>query len=476
MKQRIIRSRVSPSEEGSYVLYWMQQAQRLEYNFALDYAASEAQSRQLPLVIVFVITASVSEAQPQHYRFMLEGIREIAASLKARHNRLYVYAGDPVKIITALSQAASVLVMDHGYLKWQRLWRDQIFDNLESSSIVELDTEAVVPVHVVSDKEEYSASTLRSKILKLLPEYLDFEPEISGIGSKPCQLAELDVVPCPDPTNILELENFGRTVFKAEAGKARASFEGGYQIALDKLHEFENHKLGHYAQYHNHPDLEIQSDLSPYLHFGQISPLKIIDAIRKAEDGFGLRAILADRKNLSGDMMNLAEFLEELIVRRELSFNFCSYNPDYDNFAGLPAWARSTLLNHIQDSRERGYTLEELENAASNDVFWNAAQTQMLKTGKMHNYMRMYWGKRVLSWFNDVEEAYAVLLHLNNKYELDGRGPNAFAGVAWCFGKHDRPWVERPIYGMVRFMNANGLKRKFDMQAYLRKVFTGELE
>jgi deoxyribodipyrimidine photo-lyase len=202
--------------------------------------------------------------------------------------------------------------------------------------------------------------------------------------------------------------------------------------------------------------VERGSGLSPYLHFGQIGPLEVALTVREAP-GIPEKAKEA--------------FLEEMIVRRELSANFVFYNPRYDTYEGaLPAWSRATLEKHRHDPRPYLYGLQELENAATHDLYWNAAQEEMVKTGRMHNYMRMYWGKKIIEWSASPEEAWDTALYLNNRYELDGRDPNAFAGIAWCFGKHDRPWAEHPVFGQVRFMNQKGLDRKFRMKAYLSRV------
>jgi len=233
---------------------------------------------------------------------------------------------------------------------------------------------------------------------------------------------------------------------------AAPEFAGGTASAKKRLRHFLAHKIDRFADLRNHPNLDYTSGLSPYLHFGQISPLYV--------------ALQADKTESPGK----ASFLEELIVRRELSFNYVHYNPKYDAYEGLAPWALRTLNFHKRDKREYLYTLEQFEQANTHDLYWNAAQQEMVLTGKMHGYMRMYWGKKILEWSASPQEGFNIALALNNKYELDGRDPNAFAGVAWCFGQHDRAWGERPVYGKVRYMNANGLKRKFDIEAYVEKV------
>ncbi len=229
---------------------------------------------------------------------------------------------------------------------------------------------------------------------------------------------------------------------------------GGTSEAMRLLRDFVRRALPHYAAGRSDPGRDLTSHMSAYLHFGQVSPLAV--ALR-------VRASNAGKENVDA-------YLEELIVRRELSMNFCEFNPRYDAFDGLPEWAVRTLRKHAADRRPYLYDERRLERAETDDPYWNAAQRELLRTGLMHPYMRMYWGKKIIEWTAAPEEAFRIALRLNNRYALDGRDPNSFAGVAWCFGKHDRPWKERNVFGTVRYMNAAGLERKFDMGAYLRRV------
>ncbi|MCB5251933.1 MAG: deoxyribodipyrimidine photo-lyase [Candidatus Cloacimonadaceae bacterium] len=475
MKDRILRYKASSKSSGSYVLYWMQQAQRIHCNPAFDYAVAKAQELKLGLIVCFVLSDEIPEANMRHYRFMLEALLEIAVGLAKRKIPFHVLLGKPTELIPRLGQKARLLVLDHGYLNWQRTWRDAIFSSelLSDTELVQLDTEATIPVHLASDKEEYTAATLRRKLVAKLPDWAsypdpphyDIEPQyldLQGIAHYPYDMLDIDALwawACSE----LKLHPSPDIV---------GGITGGYEQAQKKLSLFIKEKLSAYAQYRNHPDLDYTSELSPYLHFGQISALEIIHKVFEAWQVpiDTLPQLIANKKQLTGNSLNLADYAEELIVRRELSMNFCFYNPDYDSAMCLPNWARKTLNNHLMDAREQHYSLDRLEQGETDDIYWNAAQRQMIFSGKMHGYMRMYWGKRLLSWCPSVDEAQEILLYLNNKYELDGRDVNAYAGIAWCFGKHDRPWAERPIFGMVRFMNAAGLKRKFDMDAYLRKV------
>ena len=475
MKQRIVRSREHASPGGEFVLYWMQQAQRVAFNPALEYAMKQARERNLALIIAFVLSDEIENAQEAHCYFMIQGISDVAKTLRYHRADFRIYAHDPVAVISELGKDASLVVMDHGYLKWQRSMRDKIFDQLPHSSIMEIDTEAVIPIHQVSDKEEYSAATLRRKILKLLPEYLDFaQDELPGFHRADTKLMD-EFRFLGDATDLEALWSFCRSRIKLGNQAVTSSVMGGSSAAIARIKDFAKNKLQYYSTLRNHPNLDYQSHMSSYLHFGQISPIQIIKELKGDHDAYSLRTILAQRKSLEGDVLNLADYLEELVVRRELSMNFCSYNDDYDSFSGLPSWAKASLMNHLGDPRDYSYGIEVYQSAETHDPYWNAAQQELMSTGMMHNYMRMYWGKKVLEWSEHPEAAFEMLLHLNNLYATDGRDANSYAGVAWCFGKHDRPWQERKIFGMIRYMNAAGLERKYDMQAYVSKGAGREL-
>ena len=312
--------------------------------------------------------------------------------------------------------------------------------------VVQVETNVIVPVELVSPKEEYSAATLRTKINKLLA---DFTYPVQSVGYAKAGLPvslPFDCFPLQDIDAALAQLDLDRSVGRVDR------FVGGTSQANIHLEDFIQHKLSHYVAAKSDPAEDYSSNLSPYLHFGQISPLDIY-----------LRVL-----PLGGE--DVDSFLEELVVRRELSMNYVYYQPAYDSYAALPLWARGTLEKHLSDPRPYTYSLEQLEQSQTHDPYWNAAQTEMRVTGKMHGYMRMYWGKKILEWSQAPREAFRQALYLNNKYNLDGRDPNAFAGVAWCFGKHDRPWGEREVFGNVRYMNAKGLERKFAMARYLDKI------
>ena len=431
---------------GRYVLYWMQQAQREEYNHALEYAVRQANEMGLPVVVAFGLTDSFPEATLRHYRFLLEGLAGTAAALDERGIRLVVRHGSPPEVALALADEAALLVTDRGYLRLQKEWRGQVARSAKCR-VVQVETDVVVPVDVASEKEEYAARTIRPKLNRHLDDYLEplrrtpVENESSGLDFDGLDPGEID--------RVLAGLDIDRSVGPSPV------FRGGTREAKRRLKAFIADKLTNYGTQSSDPAADCVSHMSPYLHFGQVSPLYI-----------ALRVLRADCRALE----SRDAYLEQLIVRRELSMNFVEFNPDYDRYDAVPDWARETLAEHAADERDYVYSADELERAETHDRYWNAAQREMTLTGKMHNYMRMYWGKKIIEWTETPEEAFRIVLALNNKYELDGRDANGFTGVAWCFGKHDRAWAERAIFGKVRYMSARGLERKFDIESYADRI------
>ncbi|MCW4025424.1 MAG: deoxyribodipyrimidine photo-lyase [Candidatus Bathyarchaeota archaeon] len=432
-----------PLGNGEFVLYWMQASHRAQENWALDYAIEEANLRGLPVVVFFGLT-EYPEANLRHYLFMLQGLREAKEELRGLGIRLVIQQVSPELGVLELAKKASQIVVDKAYLRTNRQWVGYVAKKAQVP-LVQVEDNAVIPVEEASQKEEYTAATLRPKILAKLNNYLEVPPKLNP--KKSSLKMNLPSLLLTDLDKALSGLKINRTVDKAP-------FQGGTSKAKTLLETFIAQKLETYEQKGSTPDNDCASELSPFLHFGQISPIYVAARILKTNT--------ADRHR----------FLEQLIVRRELAINFAHYNPNYDSIACLPRWAQETLNQHATDQRSNIYSPKQLENAQTHDPYWNAAQKEMTATGKMNGYMRMYWGKKIIEWTQNPEEAYKTTLYLNNKYELDGRDPNGYAGVAWCFGKHDRPWKEREIFGKVRFMNSAGLQRKFDMNLYLQKVNT----
>jgi deoxyribodipyrimidine photo-lyase len=447
---RIIALNDKPDRQGDYVLYWMQQSQRAEYNHALEYAVREANRMNLPLLVIFAVTEDYPQANLRHFAFMLEGLAETRRALGKRGIAMVARGGTPAKVVREFATPAALIVCDSGPLRHQRQWRDEVADHAQCR-VVEIETDVVVPIEVVSDKQEYAARTIRPKLQRQLGEYLK-PMENAPVRRKSTRMSfpglDLDFVDAA-----LEQLTIDRSVGRSDR------FVGGTSHAKALLGDFLARKLNDYPDARNEPVADATSHLSPYLHFGQISPLYVTLCVNAA------KGVKREAKG---------KFLEELIVRRELSFNYAHYQPKYDQFEALPNWAKRTLKKHERDKREYIYSPDVLEQAKTHDPHWNAAQMEMVTTGFMHNMMRMYWGKKILEWTASPREAFDIALRLNNKYELDGRDPNSYVGVAWCFGLHDRPWRERPIFGQVRYMNNKGLERKFDIKAYVEKWLTAK--
>jgi len=443
----IARQRIHPLNDldfskGNYVLYWMQTAQRVYYNHALSCAGSLANKLNLPLLVFFGLTENYPGANLRHYQFMLEGIAETSEALKKKNIKMIVWMIDPVEGVINLAENAAVVITDFGYLKTSEDWIFKAAKEIKTKFIA-VESNVIVPVRTASCKEEYSAATFRPKMMKLINLYMN---KVQDLRVNHTSLDfKIKGINLGSPQKILEEMSIDKSVAPVDWIK------GGTSKAVRLLNSFIKKKLDEYPEKRNNPSLDFSSHMSPYLHFGQISP------------------VFVAQKILTTESPGRDIFLEELIVRRELSFNFVYYNENYDNISSLPEWAINSLVKHETDHRGTIYSKIEFEKARTHDIYWNAAQNELVLTGAMHNYMRMYWGKKIIEWTEGPDIAFEYMVYLNNKYALDGRDPNSYAGIAWCLGKHDRPWMERPIFGKIRYMNDKGLQRKFDMNLYLKK-------
>ena len=444
--ERVTELNDAPEQPGDYVLYWMQNSQRAECNPALEAAIAEANRLGLPVLVGFGLTANYPEANARHYAFMLEGLAETGHALRQRGLGFVIRLGSPDNVALGLAQRAALVVCDRGYLRPQRQWRGRVAAEA-GRRVLQVEGDVVVPVELASTKAEIGARTLRPKLLRERDRFLHpLRRQHPGRSAERIEAAgDVDLTDLPALLARLGVDHSVSPV---------RNVRGGYKEAKRRLDEFVAERLQRYVAARAHPGEAAVSTLSPYLHFGQISPVEIALAARHSEGGND----------------NNASFLEELIVRRELAMNFVHTTPNYDQYDCLPEWARQTLAAHRRDRRGHVYSFDQLARADTHDPYWNAAMREMLLTGYMHNYMRMYWGKKVLEWSPSPEEGYATLLRLNNKFFLDGRDANSYANVGWVFGLHDRPWPERPIFGKVRSMTAAGLRRKTDIDDYVQKV------
>ncbi|MBU1376502.1 MAG: deoxyribodipyrimidine photo-lyase [Alphaproteobacteria bacterium] len=425
----------------------MQQSQRAEFNPALEYALEQANALNLPVLVCFGL-AAFPEANARHYDFMLRGLAEVRRRLTARGVGFVIRKSPPHDLARQLAADAALVVCDRGYLKIQRTWRAKLVEGLDRR-LVQIEGDVVVPVEAVTQKHEYAARTIRPRIHRIWDDHLD-QLESRAVRRRADHLTITSDVDLDDVPKVLAGLKIDATVgpvrrFVAGEGAARARLEAFIADALPR-----------YGAERGKPEAGVASHMSPYLHFGQISPVEIALAVR--------RAPASDSR---------ASYLEELIVRRELAMNHAFYEPGYDTYDILPEWARKTLADHAGDPRPHLYGRAQFEAAETHDPYWNAAMREMLATGYMHNHLRMYWGKKILQWSAGPEEAFETTLALNNRWFLDGRDPNSFTNVGWLFGLHDRPWGPQPVFGTVRSMGANTFK-KFDADAYVRQVATLE--
>lgn len=442
-KERVLILNEGIKKDGP-VIYWMSRDQRVEDNWALLYAQELSEKHNEALAVTFCLSPWFPGATLRHYDFMLKGLKEMASVLLQKNIPFYLLMGEPVSEMSDFIEQNGVsrVVTDFDPLRIKRKWKNELAEQT-NIRLYEVDAHNLVPCRHVSQKCEFGAYTIRPRIKRLLPLFTDeFSSPVKQTNTGNFKMQKTDwehalMFPVPD-TSVAPVD----------------WLKPGTAAGMEVMNEFLGQKLSEYNEKRNDPNEAVISNLSPYLHFGQLS---------------AQRVALEIMKHHKGDP-NSDSFLEELIIRRELSDNYCFYNTDYDSFTGFPEWARKTLNEHRKDEREYIYDFKSFENARTHDLLWNAAQSEMVKSGKMHGYMRMYWAKKILEWTKSPEEALDFSIRLNDKYQLDGRDPNGYVGCAWSVGGvHDRAWAERPVYGKIRYMNYNGCKRKFDVESYIRK-------
>ncbi|NCB41417.1 MAG: deoxyribodipyrimidine photo-lyase [Clostridia bacterium] len=427
------------------VVYWMQRDQRAFDNWALIKAQHVAIEAQQPLVVAFCLNQSFLGATKSHFDFMLKGLIETSNQLREKSISFVILVGTPEDSLLCFLKkiGAGFLVTDLNPLRIAQGWKEKIAKNL-NITFIEVDAHNIVPVFKASDKQEFGAYTIRPKINRLLESYLVCFPEIQrhpfGFDDETKSILN----------PYFPINSLAKYEYYVSISKVKGRIPGS-MAASDVLKTFIQFNL---SQFHlrNDPNKDVCSGLSTYLHFGQISSQRV--------------ALEVIKSGLSSE-----EFLEELIVRRELSDNFCYYNKEYDNTLGFPNWAKETHLTHRNDIRDWNYNLDQFEKAQTHDPLWNAAQRQMVIQGLMPGYLRMYWAKKILEWTTTPEEAIHIAIYLNDTYQMDGRDPNGYTGIAWALGGlHDRAWGERPVYGKIRYMNYDGCKRKFDVNQYIKFV------
>lgn len=467
--------------DGQYVLYWMIAYRRLGWNFALEWAAEQARELGRPLVILEPLRCGYPWASDRFHRFVLDGMaghaRRLAGSDVLYHPYVEPSPGDGKGLLAALAAQACLVVTDDSpaffYPRMVRAAAESVPVRLEA-----VDSNGLLPLRAV-DRTFVTAYDFRRTLQKLLPHHLGDMPAEDPLAAKlPARLKAL-------PAEVLRRWPAASAALLRGDSKALAALpidhgvapvvgvEGGETAAGRVLDGFLSERLAAYGEGRNNPDEDVTSTLSPYLHFGNIATHHIFAALAARERWTPAR--LAARSNGAREgwwgMGEAAEkFLDELVTWREVGYNRAALQADSERYESLPDWARATLDKHAADPRPELYDLAAFEAAATHDELWNAAQRQLVEAGRIHNYLRMLWGKKILHWSASPREALAIMLHLNNKYALDGRDPNSASGIFWCLGRYDRPWPpERPVFGNVRYMSTDSTRRKLKVDGYITR-------
>jgi deoxyribodipyrimidine photo-lyase len=452
MQKRIVPLRHdTPCANARYVLYWMQIHRRAYQNQALNFAIEQANKLGLPLVVYEGLRPDYDQANDRIHQFIIEGAINNHKDFAKRGIRYCFYLmRDPQqgnrRAVAQLAQEAALLVTDD-FPTFVVPEHNRAIVKQVDCPVYAVDANGVVPIRELK-KEEYAARTIRPKIHRLLPVYLwhieEINPKIKSANLK-LNFREETPLEKAHVAALLRGTKIDHSVTPSRL------YHGGRNEALKRLNTFVSERLRNYNAGRNVTGEHWTSELSPYLHFGHISAMEVALAVLHAD--------------APADCIDA--FLEELIVRRELSYNFCHFNPKHATIEALPAWARQTIFAHANDKRPYIYSPEQFEAAETHDEVWNLAQRELLATGKIHNYVRMLWGKKIIEWSKTPQEALGTMIRLHHRYALDGRNPNTYTGILWCFGMHDRAWgPQRQVFGLVRYMTSDSMRRKINLPAY----------
>lgn len=461
------------SGSGEYVLYWMTAFRRTQDNFALDRAIEHARALRSPLVVLEPVRAGYAWASPRFHRLVIEGMQDNLHAFQGTAVHYYPYVepqvGEGSGLLESLARRASVVVTDD----WPCFFHPHMISAAAERLVVRLeavDSCGLLPL-AAAHRLFPMAHGFRRFLLQNLEPHLAHRPRRSPLSRLKLPAApRLEAIErrwppaqLDDPAELVASLPIDRRVGPVP------SVRGGGRSAQRALTSFVRQRLERYAQDRNHPDRDATSGLSPWLHFGHLSPHRVLAELEAAEP-HPERLFSPAGEQAWGLGASASAFFDQLVTWRELGFNFCSRRRDYDRYASLPDWAKETLAAHASDRRPQLYRLEQLEAAETHDPVWNAAQRQLLFEGRIHNYLRMLWGKKeILQWTRSPEEALSVMIALNDRWALDGRDPNSYAGIFWVLGRYDRPWPERAIFGQVRAMTSESARRKLSMKEYLRR-------
>ncbi|HYW80736.1 MAG TPA: deoxyribodipyrimidine photo-lyase [Thermoguttaceae bacterium] len=485
--RRCVANDVPVDPKAAFVLYWMTASRRMAWNYAMDRAVDWACRLCKPLVILETMPLDNRWASERHHAFVLQGMADNANACKQGGIRYYPFVeskpGDTIDLLAALADLSCVVVTDDFPIR-------SVADDIEQAAgrigvpLEAIDSSGLLPLRA-AERIFSTAHSFRRVLQRTLPDHLPEVPKANPMARK--RLPRLHGLPAritrrwpAVPAGRLANPRKGLASLPLNHDVGPVDIVGGPHAARKALKQFLRKRLADYVADRNHPDADATSGLSPYLHFGHISPHEIFHALAKAE-GWS-PANVAERASGSREgwwgMSPSAEaFLDQLLTWREVGFNRCAHSDDYDQYESLPDWAKKTLAEHAADPRPYVYTSDEFQKSATHDPLWNAAQTQLVREGRMHNYLRMLWGKKILEWSAHPQEALETMIELNNKYALDGQDPNSYSGICWVLGRYDRPWgPERPIFGKIRFMSSQNTARKLRLRDYFLKYADNELD
>jgi deoxyribodipyrimidine photo-lyase len=480
------QSRIRPGndrpvrEDGDFVLYWMIANRRVRYNFSLQHAVDRARELRKPLVILEALRCGYRWASDRHHAFILQGMADNAEQLKRKNVQYHPYvereSGEGKGLLAALAELACVVITD----EYPCFFLPRMVEAASRQVPVRLevvDAIGLLPMRA-AEKTYTSAYNFRRFLQKSLKWHLERPPRADPFARVRLPRSR------PLPRRISgRWPRATRGFLQASPGALAglpidhtvppAALTGGPAAGRKQLAAFLDQRLYGYAERRNHPDADHTSGLSPYLHFGHISVHEVFDRLAKAQ-GWSTRKLSGKarggRVGWWGMGADAEAFLDQLVTWRELGFNLCSREPGYDQYESLPDWALRTLGEHEGDPRPHIYTREQLDRANTHDPLWNAAQTQLVREGRIHGYLRMLWGKMILAWSASPWQALTTMIGLNNRYALDGRDPNSYGGIFWCLGRYDRAWgPERPVFGKIRYMTSANTARKYKSKNYIKK-------
>lgn len=463
MTDRIRKLNEDPDRaDAMYVLYWSQMNRRVWANHALEYAVQRANELGLPVLFYEGLTCTYPHANDRLHTFLLENVPDTEQCLKERRIGYLFYLRrtriDANDLLYRLATDAALVVTDD-YPLFIASTHNASVPTKVGVAYYAVDSSCVVPMSR-HEKRNYGAYTIRPRIHKMLPEYMKPLVESKVLKAWKPRCLDAKLAEFHTPVAHAKIRELVASCEIDHSIPPSTTFHGGQQEAQKHLAEFLAHRLRRYAGDRNEPSRHATSNMSPYLHFGMVSSLDLA---------------LQVKEHAEKNHFMAAEYLEELIVRRELAFNFAHFTPNPESLSVLPDWCLKTLREHAQDKRDPLYTAQQLTEAHTYDPLWNATQKELLLRGKIHGYYRMYWGKKIIEWTRTHEEALALMIDLHDRYALDGRDPNTYTNILWCFGLHDRPWGTRPIFGSLRYMSFDGMKRKTDIDSYIKEIAYLEL-